>query len=402
MKKKRIFPKPADRSAVLIKRRNIKMAKSAHTYMRGATDNFYEWLQTASTGKVPEGPPVWICGDCHMGNLGPVANKEGKVEFQLRDFDQTVIGNPAHDLIRLGLSLAFAARGSNLPGILTAHMLKALMEGYSTHLIDGEEELKMPAIIRTSLTKARKRTWKELARERLADTSPTIPHGRKYWPVTQEEKRDILAIFTKETAVNLVNRIYSRTREDQIAVLDSAVWIKGCSSLGLMRYAVLLDIDDKETPNREVCLMDIKEAVTAKAPRYAHAKMPAINAKRIIEGARHLSPYLGERMVAGRVLGKSVFVRELRPQDTRLEIDTFSPKDALKVAKYFGAIVGRAHGRQMDTTTRQQWHKEATRYRLNDGVQIQSWLWRCTVELAALHEAAYLEHCRRHVEGEDR
>jgi uncharacterized protein (DUF2252 family) len=31
--------------------------------------------------------------------------------------DQTVIGNPARDLIRLGLSLATAARGSDLPGI---------------------------------------------------------------------------------------------------------------------------------------------------------------------------------------------------------------------------------------------------------------------------------------------
>ena len=41
-----------------------------------------------------------------MGNLGPVANPEGDVEIQIRNLDQTVIGNPAHDLIRLGLSLA--------------------------------------------------------------------------------------------------------------------------------------------------------------------------------------------------------------------------------------------------------------------------------------------------------
>ena len=65
---------------------------------------------------------IWICGDCHVGNLGPIADAQGKVDAQIRDLDQTVIGNPAHDLIRLGLSLASAARGSDLPGVTTARM----------------------------------------------------------------------------------------------------------------------------------------------------------------------------------------------------------------------------------------------------------------------------------------
>jgi len=29
-----------------------------------------------------------------MGNLGPVANAAGQIEIQIRDLDQTVIGNP--------------------------------------------------------------------------------------------------------------------------------------------------------------------------------------------------------------------------------------------------------------------------------------------------------------------
>ena len=66
------------------------------------------------------GPAVWICGDCHVGNLGPVASLEGKVEIQIRDLDQAVIGNPVHDLIRLALSLATAARSTELPGVSTA------------------------------------------------------------------------------------------------------------------------------------------------------------------------------------------------------------------------------------------------------------------------------------------
>src|ERR1700755_2342527 len=107
------------RQATLSARRNLKMARSAHAYVRGSTVKFYEWLQSANGLKVPQGPAIWICGDCHIGNLGPIANAKGHIDIQIRDLDQTVVGNPAHDLIRLGLSLASAARGFDLPGVTT-------------------------------------------------------------------------------------------------------------------------------------------------------------------------------------------------------------------------------------------------------------------------------------------
>ena len=40
---------------------------------------------------------MWIYGDCHLGNLGSLASAKARVEIQIRDLDQTVIGNPAHE-----------------------------------------------------------------------------------------------------------------------------------------------------------------------------------------------------------------------------------------------------------------------------------------------------------------
>jgi len=91
-------PNPSERADRLRETRNLKMARSAHAYVRGSTAKFYEWLE-AGPGAIPEGPPVWIRGDCHIGNLGPLADIKGRVAVQIRDLDQTVIGNPAHDLI---------------------------------------------------------------------------------------------------------------------------------------------------------------------------------------------------------------------------------------------------------------------------------------------------------------
>ncbi|MBC7609821.1 MAG: DUF2252 domain-containing protein, partial [Polaromonas sp.] len=48
--------------------------------------------------------------------------------------------------------------------------------------------------------------------------------------------------------------------------------------------------------------------------------MPRDNAKRVAEGALHLSPYIGKRITATRLMGRSVFVRALLPQDLKLEI----------------------------------------------------------------------------------
>ena len=75
---------PDDRSPVLIQRRNLKMARSAHAFVRGSTIRFYEWLESSEARVAPEGPPIWICGDCHVGNLGPVANAKGKIAIQIR------------------------------------------------------------------------------------------------------------------------------------------------------------------------------------------------------------------------------------------------------------------------------------------------------------------------------
>jgi uncharacterized protein (DUF2252 family) len=123
-----------ERASVLEHERRRKMARSVHAYVRGNTVQFYEWLQRARKGSLPEGPPIWICGDCHVGNLGPVASSKGQVEVEVRDLDQTVVGNPAHDLVRLALSLAMSARGPDLPGVTTAHMLEHMIEGYQAAL----------------------------------------------------------------------------------------------------------------------------------------------------------------------------------------------------------------------------------------------------------------------------
>jgi uncharacterized protein (DUF2252 family) len=395
----RVPEHPDDRRTILVHRRNLKMARSAQAFVRGSTAKFYEWLQSKEGHAAPEGPPIWICGDCHFGNLGPVANEDGEIAIQIRDLDQTVIGNPTHDLIRLGLSLAMAARGSDLPGVTTARMLEEIIQGYDAALSEDAADLDLrdhrPESVRVVMRQATNRTWKQLANERIEDQKPTIPLGKRFWPLSAAERRAVEQLFDTERLRKLATSLRSRNDDAVVEVRDAAYWVKGCSSLGRLRFAVLLRVIGEQAKTGGLCLMDVKEAVQAAAPRHAKVKMPRDNAERVVEGTRHLSQHLGERMGAEHLLERSVFVRELLPQDLKLEIDRLTREEAMKAARFLAFVVGKAHGEQMDAPTRRKWRAELGRSR-SKRLDAPSWLWSGVVALIASHEAAYLEHCRRY------
>ena len=384
--------------------RNRKMASSANAYVRGSTTRFYEWLEASNRAALPEGPDVWICGDCHLGNLGPVASAGGALAIQVRDLDQTVIGNPAHDIIRLGLSLAMAARGSDLPGVTTAHMMERLTDGYEAAFavaaqdgaVPGETTnagSDMPPTVRRLMREAAGRSWKHLADERIEGVEPVIPIGKRFWPLSPDEQAAVETLFAEENLRRLATSLRSREDDAPVRVIDAAYWRKGCSSLGRLRVAVLIAIGKGK--NERHCLMDVKEAIAAAAPHSATASMPGDNAERVLTGARNLSPFLGGRMLAAGLMGKPVFIRELLPQDLKVEIERLSRDEALGIAEFLAHVVGHGHARQMDASGLRQWRAELRRNR-SKSLDAPSWLWNSVVDLAAAHEAAYLQHCRRY------
>ena len=199
--------RPRDRISALTLRQTLKMARSAHAYVRGSTVQFYQWLEAQKRGTLPEGPAVWICGDCHAGNLGPVAGVNGRVAIQIRDLDQTVIGNPAHDIVRLALSLATASRGSDLPGVTTARILEQVVEGYQAALRQDADSIDdAPKSIQFVMRKSVARSWKHLANERLENQKPTIPLGSKFWALSRSEKADIAELFQTPAMRHLLPR----------------------------------------------------------------------------------------------------------------------------------------------------------------------------------------------------
>ncbi|HSP98211.1 MAG TPA: DUF2252 family protein [Candidatus Dormibacteraeota bacterium] len=386
----------------LVARRDAKMARSAHRYVRGSTKRFYDWLASRRGRSAPGGPRIWICGDCHIGNLGPVGSADGRVKIELRDLDQTVIGNPAHDLIRLALSLAMAARGSNLAGIITARMVESMMQGYE-HALRAYSSPRTPTppersvAVQSLLKKSRKRSWKHLLQERLGQPKPRLPMGRTFWPLMEAESAAVRELLSTEAVRKLVTSLACRDDHAEVELLDAAFWVKGCSSLGGWRCAALVGVsgDAKSDPTTgAVSLLDIKQALPACTP-HSRAGIPKHHGERVVTGAGHLSPYLGSRMLSASIQERPVIVRELMPQDLKLELDRVPASEAEVIARHLATIVGEAHARQL---TRAEWRAWLAQLqeRRSRSIDAPPWLWSATAELVGTHEAAYLEHCRQH------
>ena len=68
-----------------------------------------------------------------------------------------------------------AARSSDLPGVTTANMIEHLTAGYQEAIARNDPTTgEKPEAVRIVMRKAVKRTWDQLARERLKDAKPTI------------------------------------------------------------------------------------------------------------------------------------------------------------------------------------------------------------------------------------
>jgi uncharacterized protein (DUF2252 family) len=96
------------RVPALIKLKYKLMAESPFGYFRGAVP-----VMAADLGLLPStGLAVQLCGDAHVRNLGAYAAPDGRLVFDINDFDETIRGPFEWDLKRMAASLAIAGRES--------------------------------------------------------------------------------------------------------------------------------------------------------------------------------------------------------------------------------------------------------------------------------------------------
>jgi uncharacterized protein (DUF2252 family) len=106
-----------------------------------------------------------------------------------------------------------AARGSDLPGVTTAHMLEHMIDGYEAAFapeVQGETldaSSAMPKSVKLVMREPAGRSWKHLADERIEGVEPVIPIGNRFWPLTQDERAAVDALFADDDLRRLATSI---------------------------------------------------------------------------------------------------------------------------------------------------------------------------------------------------
>src|ERR1700677_4385087 len=96
------------RVPALVKLKYQLMADSPFGYFRGAVP-----VMAADLAVLPDtGIVTQLCGDAHVRNLGAYAAPDGRLVFDINDFDETIRGPFEWDLKRMAASISLAGRGS--------------------------------------------------------------------------------------------------------------------------------------------------------------------------------------------------------------------------------------------------------------------------------------------------
>ncbi|WP_431678079.1 DUF2252 domain-containing protein [Kitasatospora sp. KL5] len=337
-----------------------KMAASAFAFYRGTAALFYADLTTAPyeaygarflderTGR------VWIHGDLHAENFGTYLNAEGRLVFNVNDFDEAYVGAFTWDVQRLAASLALIGYAKALSDDTISGLVRAFAAAYRGQIsaLAGNGDAAQYTLdtaggpILDTLRGARLQT-----RVALLD-SETVVEGwdRRFrigggaFRLDDDTRAEVLAAFDRylETLPPA-----SRTRPDALRVKDVCGRRGiGIGSAGLPSYNLLLEGHTDALENDVIIYM--KQGQTPAVSR--HVTDPAIRGYFEHEGHRtvisqralqaHSDPWLGYTTLHGR----GQLVAEVSPYAADLDwTDLNEPDDLRTVTEYLGRATATMH-----------------------------------------------------------
>ncbi|MBG6184551.1 uncharacterized protein (DUF2252 family) [Arthrobacter sp. CAN_A214] len=114
-----------------------KMAADPYAFYRGSASIFYSDMKELQDPWADEQTGrVWIHGDLHAENFGTYMNNEGKLTFDVNDFDEAYVGHFSWDLRRFAASLTLLCWQKALPAESTRRLARTYLEAYLARVAD--------------------------------------------------------------------------------------------------------------------------------------------------------------------------------------------------------------------------------------------------------------------------
>ena len=116
---------------VAFRRRYRTMSADPHAFFRGAACLFYADVTADEDPWSNEhSRAIWVHGDLHTENFGTYLNAEGRLVFDVNDFDEAYLGHFTWDLQRFAASLALVGWQKALPEPVVHALIGLYVEAY--------------------------------------------------------------------------------------------------------------------------------------------------------------------------------------------------------------------------------------------------------------------------------
>ena len=373
----------------LVELKHQRMACSPFGFFRGAVPIMaYDLSVVPSTDILTQ-----LCGDAHVRNLGAFAAPDGRLVFDINDFDETILGPFEWDVKRMATSLLLAGREADgkeshcreaaatfldrylcmmhefakLPVLdVIKYQVHRLQDVWTIEQILELAQRSTPLANLDSLTeehpagtqkkpgkKAAHAARKEQAMERSPKpASKKVSTGRIF-----KTEKPVLARLTGADAQQVIDSLgsYAETLQverrrflAQYRVVDVAFKVVGTGSVGLRDYCLYMEGNGPKDP----LFLQIKEeapsAYTAYVDRNTQGDRPSHEGRRVVEGERAMQiqsdPFLGWTTIAGR----DYLVRQLNDHKASIDLSDLKASGLMEYAGVCGEILARGHARGGD------------------------------------------------------
>ncbi len=337
-----------------------RMLASPFGFFRGAVPVMAADLATLpNTGILSQ-----ICGDAHVRNLGAYAAPDGRLIFDINDFDETCFAPFEWDLKRMATSLVLAGRERGQKNAACAGAVHALsasyrklaaaltrmpvleMARYQVHRLErvtpasnalhkAERETPLNTLDRLTERPAETKQGGHPPR-RFKESPPLVTH------IPPAQARAVIASMVQYRESLLPER---RHLLDQYRPVDVAFKVVGTGSVGLRDYLVYLEGNGANDP---LFLQFKEEPGSAYASYLPAPSTTAHHGQAVAEGQRAMQlqsdPLLGWTTIAHR----AYLVRQLNDHKASIDLEALAGDGLEEYAVLCGELLARGQARSGD------------------------------------------------------
>jgi uncharacterized protein (DUF2252 family) len=354
-------PNPLHTLASVNKGRIPKLLAEKHRRMRTSPFAFFRGaavLMASDLATLPRtGLITQLCGDAHVRNLGAYAAPDGRLVFDINDFDETIPGPWEWDVKRLATSLVLAGDEAGRSQAQLEAGVRAFVASYREHLrtfatmpfavlarhliTRGHEEPLLNDILEDAKRITPRRNLRKLMVERRGgyrfhDRKPDLEH------VPSRTAAEIVnALNPYRHMLNASRRmVFARYRP-----ADVSFKLVGTGSVGTRDYVVALFGNDAHDP---LFIQVKQELPSCWAPYLPSSPRTTHQGRRVAEGQQMMQTVSDPLLGYTRCGEFDYLVRQLADHKAGLDPTELRGKTLVAYARLCGEVLAKGHARTTD------------------------------------------------------